>query len=245
MITPESLILDIESFSITDRGRQLALGVSEVGMDCRRCVARKLALYEKTQMTGSWRAQLGTYVHAGLAEDFAKKYTNGELIIEDGLIVHQYKDFILRGHCDVFAPNGGRGHTFDWKIVGDDTLAKVASGDVKQQYKVQGHLYSLGWEMKGYPVEDVTLMFLPANKGNLQRDAVPYSFKYDRGIAAEALGKIEDLIDAAEKRGWDEVVRNQHPDPGCLSCASYRKVDDPIFDLTAGFTKKENGKNGV
>ena len=49
LITADTLIADIESFSITDRGRQLALGVSEVGMDCKRCIARKLALYDKAQ----------------------------------------------------------------------------------------------------------------------------------------------------------------------------------------------------
>lgn len=237
LITADTLIADIESFSITDRGRQLALGVSEVGMDCKRCIARKLALYDKAQETGSWRAQLGTYVHAGLAEDFAKKYTKGELLIEHQLVVHQYKDFILKGHCDVFAPNEGHGHTIDWKIVGDDTLSRVQQGKIKRQYIVQGQLYSLGWELRGYTVEDISLMFLPANKGNLRRDAVPYTFKYDRRIAAEALAVIEDMIDLAEATSWREVVEAQRADPGCLSCKSYRHADDHSRNLLVNFKR--------
>jgi hypothetical protein len=39
----EHFLLDaIESFSITARGLQTQIGVSEVGMACQRCVIRKL-----------------------------------------------------------------------------------------------------------------------------------------------------------------------------------------------------------
>lgn len=232
-VTPEGLLKVIESFSITDRGRQVEIGVSEIGMACQRCVCRKLAGLEKEQLVGSWRAQLGTYVHAGLADEFESRYAkSGQAIIESSLKVHEYKSLNLKGSCDAFFPNGGEGLVVDWKIVGDDTLESVRSGQVKQQYIVQGNLYALGWEKLGYQVSDVAIMFLPANKGNLQRDAVPVHFPYDRNVAVRALAKIENYIDLAEEIGWDALLKQHAPLKGCLSCKQYEKVDNPIHDLT-------------
>lgn len=237
IFTPESLIDDIEGFTLTGRSLQKEIGVSEIGMSCRRCVARKLALYEKAAVISSFRTTIGRYFHLGVATDLKEKYPDDDdLKAEDSLFVHHYKDFVLKGSCDVFAPNEGRGLVLDWKCVGDETLAQMRQrlddGLLpKQQYVVQGQLYALGWELKGYPVEDVCIMFVPANKGDLKRYAVPFTYRYDRTVAARALMEIELLIDAAEVAGWDAVVRAQTPERGCLSCASYQKVDDPIFDL--------------
>lgn len=231
-ITPREILGVIESFSITERGLQTQIGVSEVGMLCQRCIIRKLANMPKTQDVGSWRAQLGTYVHGGLADEFESRFgASGKVIIEQSLIVHTYKDFVLKGSCDAFFPNDGKGLVVDWKIVGDDTLESVRAGKIKEQYIVQGNLYALGWELLGYPVDKVALMFLPANKGNLQRDAAPVEFPYDRLVAANALAKIETYIDLAEKIGWEKLLKQHVPHPGCFSCAQYTAVDNPINDL--------------
>lgn len=232
LVTARSLLGVIESFSVTDRGRQTQIGVSEVGMACQRCVVRKLANMEKTLEVGSWRAQLGTYVHAGLADEFESRFgASGKVLIEHSLNVHMYKDFVLRGSCDAFFPNDGKGLVVDWKIVGDDTLEAVRNGKIKQQYIVQGNLYALGWQLLGYGVEKVAIMFIPANKGNLQRDAVPYEFDYDPLVAAKGLAKIEGYIDLAEEIGWDALLKQHLPLPGCLSCRQYVAVDDPINSL--------------
>jgi hypothetical protein len=138
----------------------------------------------------------------------------------------------LKGSCDAFFPNGGAGLVADWKIVGDDTLESVRAGNVKQQYIIQGHLYAFGWEQLGFGVETVAIMFLPANKGNLKRDAVPVSFPYDRDVAIAALAKIENYIDLADEIGWDALLKQHAPARGCLSCKQYEKVDNPIHDLT-------------
>lgn len=229
-VQPRDLLDAIESFSFTERNKQVQIGVSEVGMACIRCVVRKLAELEKSELVSSWRAQLGTYVHAGLADEFEKRWAKtGQVLVENSLFVHAYKNFVLRGSCDIFFP--GAGLVADWKIVGDDTLAQVASGKIKEQYIIQGHLYGLGWALKGFDVQRVAIMFLPANKGNLQRDAVPVEFDWDASVAARALAKIEALIDLAEEIGWKDVLRQYPPLPGCLNCRQYKAVDDPVHDL--------------
>ena len=232
-VVDEHFLLDaIEQFSITERGLQTQIGVSEVGMQCQRCVIRKLANVDKQQFTGSWRAQLGTYVHAGLADEFESRWGgSGDVIIERSLIVHEYKDFVLKGSCDAFFPNDGKGFVVDWKIVGDDTLESVRKGSIKNQYFVQGQLYALGWELAGYPVERVGIMFLPANKGNLKRDAVPKVFDYDKGVAVTALARVEAYIDLAEEIGWGSLLKQHQPVVGCFSCKQYEKADNPVGDL--------------
>jgi hypothetical protein len=228
----EHFLLDaIESFSITARGLQTQIGVSEVGMACQRCVIRKLAGVEKEQFTGSWRAQLGTYVHAGLADEFESRWGGSGVIIERSLIVHEYKGFVLKGSCDAFFPNGGKGFVVDWKIVGDATLDSMKKGSLKNQYFVQGQLYALGWELAGYPVERIAVMFLPANKGNLKRDAVPHVFDYDKSVAVRSLAKLEAYIDMASEVGWETLLRQHQPGMGCFSCKQYEKADNPVNDL--------------
>lgn len=230
-VTPESLLDVINSFALTDRGLQVEIGVSEVGMACQRCVIRKLAKLEKTHGSPSWRAQLGTYVHAGLAAEFEKRWQAGEVLIEENLLVHEYKDLTLKGSCDAFFPNDGKGLVVDWKIVGDDTLERAHNGEIKQQYIVQGNLYAYGWEQKGYKVDTVAIMFLPANKNNLQKDAAPISFPYRPDIAAGALAKLERYIDMAEDMGWPRLLKEHTPLPGCLSCQQYVASDNPVNDL--------------
>lgn len=230
-LSGRDIIPIVESFSITERGRQVALGVSEVGMECQRCVIRKLAGLVKTEMIGSWRAQLGTYVHDNLAREFQQRFPE-DTIIEDKLFVHAYKNFLLMGSCDAYFKRGGRGLVLDWKIVGDDTLEKVRKHGAKRQYIVQGHLYALGWLLRGLNPTDVCIMFLPANKGSLSQYAVPVEFPFDPQVAIEALAHIERYIDLAEEIGWDALLRQTFPTKGCLSCRAYEEVDDPVYDLT-------------
>lgn len=230
-VTPESLLEVIDSFALTERGLQVEIGVSEVGMTCQRCVIRKLAKVEKTHGTPSWRAQLGTYVHAGLADEFEKRWQGGEVYVEQNLLVHEYKDLRLKGSCDAFFPNNGKGLVVDWKIVGDDTLERAHNGEIKQQYIVQGNLYAYGWEQQGHTVDTVAIMFLPANKNNLQKEAAPISFPYQPQVAAQALANLERYIDQAEQVGWPALLKAHAPLQGCLSCQQYVASDNPVNDL--------------
>jgi len=231
IVTTESILSTIEECSITERGLQTSIGISEVGMSCQRCVIRKLAEVPKTQMVGSWRAQLGTYVHAGLEQDLSAKFSRDDALFEQRLQVHEYKSLTLAGSCDAFFPNEGAGFVVDWKVVGDDTLDLVRRKQIKQQYIVQGHLYGLGWHQLGYGVSQIGIMFLPANKGNLSRDTVPFVFDWDVTVAAAALAKLEQYIDLAEDIGWQELMRQHPPLAGCLSCRQYEVADNPVHDL--------------
>ena len=103
----------IPELFITERSKQIQIGISEVGMDCRKCVARKLALTPRIP-DGAWYPFIGTAVHEqlefGFAENFYKDY-----MLEEKLFVHEYKDLKLTGSCDMFAYKDGVVN--DWKEV--------------------------------------------------------------------------------------------------------------------------------
>jgi len=56
------------------RSKQIAIGPSEIGHECSRRLAYKLLDWEKINEGGSssWSAQVGTAIHAYLAEVFGK-----------------------------------------------------------------------------------------------------------------------------------------------------------------------------
>lgn len=214
----ERWMLRIPQLFITDRSRQTVIGISEVGMDCRKCVARKLAEKPRTP-DGSWFPFIGTAVHAQLEEGFVRF---DDYILEEKLFVHEYKSLKLAGSCDMFAFQDGVVN--DWKVVGQEALKKAAKGQIKNQYRIQAMLYGLGWKKKGYDVSHVSLTFLPRDLDLPNAQVV--MLRYDESIAMEALAELELLIDAAEIVGWDEVIAKQPKASFCWDCKKYEQQED-------------------
>lgn len=209
----------IPELFITERSKQIQLGISEVGMDCRKCVARKLALKPRI-IDGSWYPFIGTAVHDQLENGFKSRWPD-EYHLEERLHVHSYKTLELAGSCDMFAWQDGVVN--DWKVVGKNALDEARRGKVKSQYRVQAMLYGYGWEQKGFDVTHVSLSFLP-REGKLE-DAVVAVMRYDKALALESLAQLESMIDAAEIVGWDAVIEKQPKASFCFSCRRYEQTD--------------------
>lgn len=209
----------IPELFITERSKQLQLGISEVGMDCRKCVARKLALKPRI-IDGAWYPFIGTAVHDQLEHGFADRWPD-EYHLEEKLHVHEYKDLKLAGSCDMFAWQDGVVN--DWKVVGNTALNDARKGKVKQQYRVQAMLYGYGWEQKGFDVTHVSLSFLPREEK--LEDAVVAIMRYDKQLALESLAELESMIDAAEIVGWDAVIEKAPKASFCFSCRRYDQTD--------------------
>jgi hypothetical protein len=209
----------IPELFITERSKQIQLGISEVGMDCRKCVARKLALKARI-IDGSWYPFIGTAVHDALENGFKSRWPE-EYHLEERLHVHSYKTLELAGSCDMFAWQDGIVN--DWKVVGENSLAEARRGKVKSQYRVQAMLYGYGWEQKDFDVTHVSLSFLP-REGKLE-DAVVSIMRYDKQLALDSLAQLESMIDAAEIVGWDSVIEKQPKASFCFSCRRYEQTD--------------------
>jgi len=213
----------IEELFITERSKQIQIGISEVGMDCRKCVARKLAkVYRKPD--GSWYPFIGTAVHDALEKGFDERWPD-EYHLENLLHVHTYKDLQLGGSCDMAALiQDGKGVIVnDWKVVGKQGVTDAAKGKIKDQYRVQAQLYGYGWAQQGYNVTHVALSFLP-REDKLQ-NAVVVLMRYDQDVALAALAEVESMIDAAEIVGWEKVIDKQPKAGFCFSCRVYEQTD--------------------
>jgi hypothetical protein len=227
--TAESWMLRIPQLFITARSRQSIIGISEVGMDCRKCVARKLAEKPRTP-DGSWFPFIGTAVHDQLEQGFAERWPD-EYHLEERLHVHSYKGLELGGSCDMAAViNDGKSVIVnDWKVVGQEALGKASKGEIKNQYRTQAMLYGLGWKKKGYDVSHVALTFLPRDKDLSNAQIV--MLRYDEDLAMESLAKLEVLIDAAEIIGWDAVIAKQPKAGFCWDCKKYDQQEDGDISL--------------
>lgn len=209
----------IPELFITERSKQLQLGISEVGMDCRKCVARKLALKARI-IDGAWYPFIGTAVHDQLEHGFNDRWPD-EYHLEERLHVHSYKSLELAGSCDMFAFQDGVVN--DWKVVGKTGVEDARKGKVKQQYRIQAMLYGYGWEQKGFNVTHVALSFLP--REDKLENAVVAIMRYDKQLALDSLAVIESMIDAAEIMGWDAVIEKAPKASFCFSCRRYEETD--------------------
>jgi len=209
----------IPELFISERSKQVQLGISEVGMECRKCVARKLAKVP-TVPDGAWYPFLGTAVHDSLEAGFTERWPS-DYNLEERLHVHSYKELELGGSCDMFAVNDGVVN--DWKIVGKTAIAEANRGKIKMQYRVQAMLYGYGWEKKGFDVTHVALSFLP--REDKLENAVVVLMRYDRQLALDSLSLLESMIDAAEVAGWDAVIEKQPKAGFCFSCRRYDQTE--------------------
>lgn len=226
--TAQQWLWRITELFITERSHQKQIGISEVGSDCRKCVARKLAqVYKKPE--GSWYPFIGTAVHDALEKGFASRWPE-QYHLENRLEVHRYKDLVLGGSCDMaaIAPNGVI-IVNDWKVVGKTALNDAAKGKIKDQYRIQAMLYGLGWKIKGEQVSHVALTFLPRDEKLEQAQVV--MLRFDEQVARDALDKLDTLIDLAEIVGWDAVIERQDKASFCFDCKKYEQNDNDVTSL--------------
>ena len=215
----------IQELYITERSHQKIIGISEVGSDCRKCVARKLAEKPK-DVSGGWFPFMGTAVHQALEDGFAARDWAEDYMLENRLHVFSYKGLELGGSCDMAAISvaGNNLIVNDWKVVGERVIKEAAAGKIKQQYRVQAMLYGLGWKNKGYEVTHVTLSFLPRDKDLAEAQVV--MLRYDEQVALDALSALEVMIDAAEIVGWDAVIDKQPKASFCFDCKKYEQSEN-------------------
>jgi hypothetical protein len=219
VMTANQWLSRITELFLTERSFQQSIGISEVGSDCRKCVARKLSGMPK-KPEGAWYPFIGTAVHQALEDGFAR--WDSEYNLEERLFVHEYKSLKLGGSCDMaaVAPDGTL-IVNDWKVVGERALREASNGKIKDQYRIQAMLYGYGWAQKGHKVTHVALSFLPRDKDLTEAQVV--MLRYDEQVAKDALTALEVMIDAAEIVGWDAVIEKQPKAGFCFDCKKYEQ----------------------
>lgn len=146
------------------RSLQLHLGPSELGVECDRQVAGKMAGFPKTNhVTDPWPSVVGTAVHAWLADAFTADNVRHRVlrwVAEQRVVPHPEHS----GTADLY--DAEEQAVVDHKCLGETSMAKVRK-DPPRKYVVQLLLYGLGYRLMGLPVRRVALVAYPRTASSL------------------------------------------------------------------------------
>lgn len=149
------------------RSLQKALGPSEVGHQCHRQVAGKLAqLPTINHVSDPWPSIVGTSLHAWLADCLTA--ANERLGRVRFLAEHRVTPTGFEGH-----PGTGDGYdadtesVIDHKALGDTSMGKLKQHGAPRHYFVQTLLYARGFRALGLPVRRVVLLAWPRTRSTL------------------------------------------------------------------------------
>lgn len=192
------MILYAESRS--PRNHQPQIGPSELGEECDRKIAYRLAgIPEINTAFDPWPSTVGTAIHAWLDKACSLWNTDrDERYMTEVTIPF---DFGAVGHGDVFT----EGVVIDWKTAAKDGMSKVRRSGPSAVHRVQVHTYGYGYVGMGYKVERVALVYVP--RSGWIKDMVVWSEPYDESVAVAARDRMFAIANTAMNL---QVLSNPH-----------------------------------
>jgi hypothetical protein len=174
----------------SERSKQVGLGASEVGMDCTRRLAYRMAgIPGLHRRMDGWPAIVGTSIHSWVekAVNRFQAAHPGELswVTEMQVLPNP----LIMGHTDLYESK--RGLVLDWKFPSTDNLKKLIKDGWSQQYRIQAHLYGLGHKNAGRKVERVGIIAI-ARQGSL-RSVHCKTEPFDESVAQWAVDRVYEL----------------------------------------------------
>lgn len=230
IVRAELLHFITEAISNDPRSLQKRIGPSEIGIPCARRIGYKLAGVQPVNDRGvPWKPFIGTAVHAALATIFTNaSATLGELpasmgggprfLVEQKVVVGQILADDIDGSCDLF--DRATATVIDWKIVGGEQLTKYRKNGPGEQYRIQGHTYGRGWQLRGEDVQHVAVFFLPRDR-ELDK-AFWWHEPYDETVAPKALDRVEGIAKLTAALGPAALPMLPTADAWCRYCPNFR-----------------------
>lgn len=148
------------------RSLQRHLGPSELGSPCDRQVVGKMAGGTTTNhVSDPWPSIVGTAVHAWLADAFTAENTRRGI----ARFLAEQRVTPLDGHpgtADLY--DAAERAVVDHKVLGPTSMGHVRSDHgPRRGYRVQLHLYGLGYRRMGLPVERIALAAWPRTRSTM------------------------------------------------------------------------------
>lgn len=174
------------------RSLQRVPGPSELGTPCKRRLAYTTLGWDRANDTrDQWLSTIGTAVHAWMADTFEAQ--NGRLGRARYLVEQRIRlpDGIF-GSSDIFDTDTG--DVIDWKVVGLDRIKEYRRKGPGDGYRIQAHLYGLGFMLAGYQVRNVADVFLP--RGGLLNGLYVWTEPFDYRIALDAIERYQGIFQA-------------------------------------------------
>ena len=204
------------------RSLQKRIGPSELGDPCTRTLLRKLVAPDTLSDSSGWLAQVGTAVHAWLAEQFlllGRGQFQDRFLVEQEVTVGQVGGVDITGHADLFDIDCST--VVDWKVVSAKRLAMFRAQGPGEQYRRQAHLYGRGFVNLGHHVHQVMLAFLPREQE--LNAAYFWAEPYSEGVALQTLSRASGLLDLVSSWGIEQVEA-LYPPCGVWYCRTCRSV---------------------
>lgn len=202
------------------RSLQTTIGPSELGTDCDRKIAYRIA---GTAETNSWMdplpAIVGTSVHHWLEKAITKfQQVHHMDRFETELTVHP--DPLVTGHCDLY--DRDQHLVLDFKTVSPTKLKTWKSKGPSEQHKGQVQLYARGLIATGRPVSRVALMAVP--RSGWLRECQIWVDDYRPEVAQAALDRLYAIADQLLAMGETIDFEQVPAEPGqeCAYCPWYR-----------------------
>lgn len=189
------------------RSQQKAIGPSEVGTPCARKLGHKLAgTPPQRPEEAAWRPTVGTAVHTWLETAFRRENTAlgwDRWLTEVKVTAGEIGGVDLKGTADLY--DALTFTVVDWKIPGVTTIKKArAAKSPGETYRVQAHIYGLGYMVLGFNVERVAVYMLPA-AGELG-DGYFWSEPFDPVIASDAIKRADGIAAGIAAAGAAAIV---------------------------------------
>lgn len=213
------------------RKMQLALGPSDLGVECDRRLAYKIAGVTGHNVGDPWAAFVGSSIHTRL-EAVIRKYaerTGGHWLIEQRVVVTPE----INGRADLVHDN----IVIDIKSASPDVMKKLPDSGPRPSYLPQIHSYAYGLNAAGHKIDTVAFVFVPRS-GRLD-DMYVWADKYRPEIPEKAIDRVyrfarrlEELDILNNPDLWETVPPN--PDYlWCQYCPLFNRAwgpDDPATD---------------
>jgi hypothetical protein len=209
------------------RSRQVAVGPSELGTECDRRLAYRIAGAKPVNTeTDPWPSIVGTSIHSWL-DTAINRYQNVKGDLGYLTETRVYPDPLVKGRSDLF--NTHTGMVIDHKSAGVDVMRKIKKGIIPNSYRVQIQVYGLGHKRAGREVNEVALVFYP--RSGWLGDVEVWLEKYDEKVALDALARMYEL---ADKLMDLDIENNPHryglipatPGDACVWCPFHSREKD-------------------
>jgi hypothetical protein len=207
LLTPDVIALVRHAALRNPRHGQVDVGASELGTDCDRQLAYRLAgtHYEPKAGGDPWRPLIGTAIHAYLA-DAMNELNSSRFLVEYPI---QFRG--VPGVVDLY--DRELHAVVDWKTSTRAKISQMRRNGVPNQSHVQVQVYASGLAMAGESPEVAALAYLPLD-GRLDEMWV-YAEPWSLAVANYAVARRDELI------GADPADVEPTPSRMCGYCRFY------------------------
>lgn len=225
--TPPSTVAELRDLLVnheanSPRSVQKIIGPSEIGVACQRRLGYRILNFPQRRDTRvPWAPILGTALHAYIADMLT---AHNEQLGRQRWIVEErvWPDDVISGSGDAFDTDTGT--VIDWKLVGDNSLAKYRK-QMRPEYRIQAHLYGLGHQRAGRDVRHVRIVCL--HRSHDYDKSWEWTEPYNPQVAAAALERVYATMQLLSDLGVDNTpalwaVVPATPTPDCRYCPYWR-----------------------